>query len=179
MIEEWRDIKNYEGKYQASSSGRIKSLIFKNKVAQFERDKVLKQALRGSKGKYYFVELFKHNKGKKFQTARLVAGAFIPNPGNKPQVNHKNLNKLDNRVENLEWCTQSENILHSFANGRVPLFGEKAPWSKLTENQIRQMRLIWKAEEGIPQRKIAKMFNIDQALVSRIVNNKAWKHVKD
>ena len=62
--------------------------------------------------------LCKNGQSKTFQTHRLVALHFIPNPGNKPQVNHKNLNKHDNHVDNLEWMTQTENMKHAWANGR-------------------------------------------------------------
>ncbi len=99
--EEWRDIPGYEGRYQASNLGRIRSK---------ERG-LLSPFL--SRGGYLIATILRD--GKRYGTGahRLVATAFIPNPENKPQINHKNGDKLDNRPENLEWVTCSENQLHS------------------------------------------------------------------
>lgn len=105
VSEIWKDIKNYENKYQVSNSGRIKSL---------KKDIILKPSVH-YKG-YLEVKLYKNNSSKVFKIHRLVASAFIPNPENKPQVNHIDGNKQNNCVDNLEWNTQSENQLHAFRN---------------------------------------------------------------
>ena len=97
-MEEWRDIKGYEGKYQVSNLGRVRSLNF-NKTGKIKELSYAKR--RG----YLGVTLFKDKKPKTFAVHRLVAEMFIPNPNNYPQVNHKDENKLNNNVENLEWCT--------------------------------------------------------------------------
>ena len=104
MEEIWKDIKNYEVLYQVSNLGKIYSK--KNK-------KILKNNIRNT---YYIIQLTKDKKRKSFQVHRLVAEAFIPNPQNKPIVNHINYNRLDNRVNNLEWCSQKENVNHSICN---------------------------------------------------------------
>ena len=103
MKEIWKDIKNYEGIYQISNLGRVKS--FKNK-----KPKIIKH---GSWEGYPVVQLSNHNERHTFQIHRLVAEAFIPNPNNYPQVNHINENRTDYRIENLEWCTQKMNVNHS------------------------------------------------------------------
>lgn len=111
MEEEWRDIKGYEGLYQVSNEGRVKSL---------ERD-----AICGRGGVYHFPErllkptansvgylqvyLCKDGKPKWYRVHRLVAQVFLPNPDNLPEVNHKDENQHNNRLENLEWCTHKEN----------------------------------------------------------------------
>lgn len=104
----WRDIKNYEGLYQVSSLGRVRSV--KN------RCRLLGNYLDG-KG-YPIARLCKNGKAITINVHRLVAKAFIPNPLNKPAVNHINSTPTDNRASNLEWCTIAENNRHSLIAGR-------------------------------------------------------------
>lgn len=99
---------------------------------------------------YAKVELFNNNKRYYKQVHRLVATTFIPNPENKPQVNHKNGNKVDNRVENLEWCTQSENVKHTYdvlhrqpSRAGLGKFGKLHPNSKIVL-QIKDGEIIAK-----------------------------------
>lgn len=111
-VEIWKDIKNYEGLYQVSNLGRIKSLG--NKI-NHKNSIYLKK--RPNKYGYEYV-ILQNNKKKKSKTVhRLVAEAFISNLENKKQVNHIDGNKLNNNVDNLEWSTPSENIKHSFRTG--------------------------------------------------------------
>ena len=110
--EEWRSIEGYEQLYEISSMGRVKSLP-RNGTTKKER--ILK--LKLTKDKYYEVTLHKNNSPKCIRVHRLVAKAFIDNPLNKSQVNHKNFDRLDNRVENLEWNTPKENIIHAYYKG--------------------------------------------------------------
>ena len=99
MQELWKDIKGYEGKYQVSNFGRVKSLNYNNT----SQEKILVNSL-SNKG-YYRVSLSLNNKAKQYNIHRLVAEAFIPNPLNLPFVNHKDKNRTNNMVDNLEWCT--------------------------------------------------------------------------
>lgn len=103
----WKDIVNYEGLYQVSNFGRIKSLGGKH---CHQNEIILKLGYRNS---YNVAYLSKNNICKVFQVHRLVAEAFIPNPNNFPIVNHKDENPRNNYVENLEWCTIRHNVLHS------------------------------------------------------------------
>lgn len=99
--ETWKDIPGYENLYQISDQGRVKSL-------KFGKEKVLKPGL-GSDG-YCQVQLFKNGEMKNFRVHRLVSLVFIPNPDNKPFVDHINGIKNDNSVKNLRWCTHKENM---------------------------------------------------------------------
>lgn len=110
MEEIWKDIKGYEGLYQISTNGRVKSLL---KVTKFGNrlkvngEMILKPAL-GKRG-YYVVSLNHNGKSKTFTIHRLIAEAFIPNPLNKKFIDHINTIKTDNRIENLRWVTNKEN----------------------------------------------------------------------
>ena len=100
MNEEWRDIKGYEGLYQVSNLGRAKSLKYRGHEGCIG---ILTPRLDGKE--YETVALYKEGKVRNTKIHRLVAQAFIPNPNNYPQVNHKDENKINNNVSNLEWCT--------------------------------------------------------------------------
>ena len=105
-MEVFKDIVGFEGKYQISNLGNVKSLNYKNT----HQEKLLKPVPH-SKG-YLKIQLMKDGKRKSFFIHRLVAEAFLSNPDNKPEVNHINSNRQDNRLENLEWVSTSENALH-------------------------------------------------------------------
>ncbi len=118
-MEIWKDIKGYDGLYQVSNFGRVKSLArtnVKGKGNYYRKEKIKKQYKTkhsSNKTSYFHVSLSKNGIIKRYSVHRLVAIAFIPNKENKEYVNHKNENGLDNRVENLEWVSNSENQLYS------------------------------------------------------------------
>ena len=99
------------GLYQVSNLGRIKSLARKRKGTTNTKDIIMKSC---NKNGYNVVNLWKSNKKKTLKVHRLVAEAFIPNPHKKPYVNHLNAIRNDNNMNNLEWCTQKENILYAY-----------------------------------------------------------------
>jgi len=108
MLEIWRDIKNYEGIYEVSKLGRIKSI---SRNGTIKENRILKpNKVMG----YSQIVLYKNNKREYKKIHRLVAETFIPNLENKREVNHKDGNKTNNCVDNLEWVTTSENQLHSY-----------------------------------------------------------------
>ena len=122
MSEVWKDIEGYEGKYQVSNLGRVKSLSF----SHTNQEKVLKGT--PSNWGYLKVELYSNGKGKIFYIHRLVANAFIPNPETKSQVNHIDGNKTNNVASNLEWCSPGENQSHAIKHGLrepSPMTGRK------------------------------------------------------
>lgn len=115
----WKDIEGYEGLYKISSTGRIKSCerITRDKNGKERKTKEI--FLKGffCRGGYQNVDLCKKCKVKKYIVHRLVAKAFIPNHKNKPQVNHIDGIKTNNKIKNLEWSTSGENIRHAFKTG--------------------------------------------------------------
>ena len=113
-MEVWKDIEGYDGLYQVSSCGRVKNS---------RTGRVLK-AVKDIYG-YLIVNLYKNGKRINYKVHRLVAQTFIPNPENKPQVNHLDEDKENNHVENLEWCTAKENNNHGEHNLRVSKINSK------------------------------------------------------
>ena len=130
-------------------------------------------------GKYLGISLFNKPVSRRFYIHRLVAEAFIPNPEDKPCVNHKNRNKFDNRVENLEWVTYQENSIHlvnSESYVKPPTTkGEQHHCSKLTEADVKQIREEWlPGDSGVS---IAKEYGITPAAVYKILDGRSWKHI--
>lgn len=140
----WVPVKDFEGRYEVSNLGGVRSLDHEtnNKWGKYiQKGKVLRQY--PNKQGYLCVYLYRGSKKRKIMRVnRLVAINFIPNPDNKPWVNHINGVKDDNRVENLEWCTVAENVQHSFDHlGRVG--GATGRFGALTANHRRVIQMDW------------------------------------
>ena len=130
MSEQWKDIKGYEGIYQVSTLGRVKRLagVIETERGPRRLPERYKKAVMIAGYLYY--SLYINDIEERCAAHRLVASAFIPNPESKPHVNHLNGIKADNRVENLEWCTCSENMQHALKTGlweQYDRHGEKNP----------------------------------------------------
>jgi len=122
MKELWKDIVGYEGLYQVSNLGRVKRLLGERKNLLTGGSSIYKEhEIKRNKigNQYEYVILSKNKKTRKKYVHQLVAEAFIPNPENKPQINHINGIKTDNRLENLEWVTRSENMQHAYRNNLI------------------------------------------------------------
>lgn len=120
--------------------------------------------------------LYVNKKLKNRYAHRLVALTFIPNPDNKPQVNHRNGIRNDNRVENLYWGTQKENQNDSRIHGTL-IKGERAGNAKLNEKQVREIRLLKINNPSLTPTNIAKLFGVTSSPIQNILNNKTWKHL--
>jgi hypothetical protein len=154
----WKDVEGYEGIYKISTYGRIKS--YKTRL----KGKLLSGTVN-SDG-YNVIILFKDGeRGKRIP--RLVAKAFIQNPENKPQVNHKDLNKSNNHVDNLEWCTAKENTYHATRNGHTP--------HKLNEWKAARIRLIKEVTPEIRIAELARMFGVTWAAIYHVLKGTSYK----
>lgn len=173
-------IKGYEN-YEISSLGRVKSKDRvvsccggKRKFSYHRNEAVLTEHIVGG---YMQIQLMKNSKNKGFKIHRLVAEAFIPNPKNKPHVNHKDGNKLNNNITNLEWCDRFENMRHAYKNGLLRLkCGIYSHKAKLTEEQVKLIRSQWASGEK-SQKEIGRIYGVGQGCISKIVRREKWKHL--
>lgn len=172
MIEEWKDVAGYEGLYQVSNTGKVRSVdritvckdgrLLPNKgrelyftVSKFDEKRHLPR---------YSVQLWKNNKAKLFPVHRLVAIAFIPNPEGKPTVNHINGNPMNNNVDNLEWATYSENELHAHRMGLVKPNPNRFPSNStkvIAYNPISKDEIICNSAS-----ELARILNVNHTRVS-------------
>lgn len=133
MIEVWKDIKDYEGLYQVSNTGKVRKLRFINNIVN--KEKIFELSKKHNNHNYCIVVLYKNGKNKTRLLHRIVAETFIENPNNYREVNHKDGNKDNNFIDNLEWCTSSQNKIHAYKMGlkkpsSLGLFGGNNPKAK-------------------------------------------------
>lgn len=177
-MEIWKDIVGYENYYQISNYGNVisKERIVKSKNNSFAKKKeCIKKA--GITNGYKLVLLSKENIEKGFLVHRLVAIHFIPNIENKPEVNHKDGDKLNNHFSNLEWVTRSENEQHSYDNGlQISRKGSNHHFAKINEKDVLNMFQFQK--DGKTKKEIAiKYPMLSYTSICRILKKKTWTHV--
>lgn len=174
-MEIWKNITGYEGMYQVSNLGNVKSLKRK-KWNGFDYQEVVEKFLsQKTHNGYKYVNLCKPKSQKMISVHRLVAIEFIDNPEQKKYVNHKDNNPSNNNSNNLEWCTQAENIQYAVQQGRFNQ-GILSPRTKFTEKQVLEIRKRI-ANKEISQNKLAKELGVTQNCISEIVNRLTWKHI--
>ena len=155
MQEVWQPVCGYEGRYEVSNTGKVKGTKGPRKPVQTTRG-------------YVQVDLCKQGTCRKFLIHRLVAIHFIPNPSQCPQVNHKDGNKTNNILSNLEWCTATQNAIHAVR--LLERHGENMPNAKMTSEQVRSVRTDTRLH-----REIAADYGISRQVVSRIKSGKKWR----
>ena len=167
MIEIIKGIKGFEDRYTISNLGNVRSLmtgrVLKPNVTKFGYARV---NLRAQNGKY-----------KSFFIHRLVALNFLPNPDHYSEINHKDCNRLNNIVTNLEWCTRSYNIKYSYEHGNASRKGLKNPNAKLSLEDIEAIRALARTRRFYNY-EIAKLFGISKSNADYIINGTTWSDNK-
>lgn len=153
--ETWRPVSGFDGVYEVSSSGEVRNAVTGRVLRQWENHG------------YKYVSFNRGGKKTGHRVHRLVAVAFIPNPENKPTVNHLNGVKTDNNVSNLEWCTYQENERHS-----VDVLGKRSTRGFFTDEQIREIR-----NSGKRAAVLAREYGVSISIMQHILNRITYKHV--
>ena len=173
-IEQWKDVFEFEGLYQVSDLGRVKSLSRMTRFGSvnfLKKEIIRKQFVK--KSGYLCVDFCKNNIIKKNHVHRLVANCFIINKEGKSQVNHINGVKADNRANYLEWSTCSENILHSYHTG-LHKSGQNASFSKLSEIEILSIR---ENKNNLSYRDLSLLHKVSKSNIGQIMIKKTWAHI--
>lgn len=198
MEEKWKDIEGYEGLYQVSNLGRVKRILFVNNIITKPINKILNCSKIDNLG-YPQVTLCKNGHRKYLRIHRIVAKSFIPNPNNYPCVNHIDGNKRNNCISNLEWCNHSYNTIHALNTGLInaekrnkaskenikkaqkssPCLkgGENSPSSVLRENDVIEIRRIYKNKE-MSSRQLAEKYKVHISTIQRVLSRKTWNYLK-
>jgi len=180
LKEIWMDITGYKGLYQVSNHGGVRSLDryvqWKNTLS-FRRGKRIK--ILKDKDGYMFVVLTKDKRRKHFKVHRLVLTAFDRPPKHKEQCNHKDGNKQNNCIENLEWVTSKQNINHAIhiLGVRLGIVGERHGRAVLNNSGVKEIKILLK-EGKITQSEIANKYNISRSVIRDINIGKTWCNVK-
>lgn len=180
--EEWRDVVGYEDYYKVSNLGRVKSAFRYKKGRNNNTVPVLEKILKNEANHagYVRVSLCKNSKSKLFLVHRLVAEAFIPNPENKPQVNHKGEkpDTTDNAFWMIEWATNGENQKHAYENNLHPSKkGAGNSKAKFSEIQVLAIRRLHRINPNISRKGLASKLGVGISCISHIITKRTWGHI--
>lgn len=178
--EVWKDVAGYAGVYQVSNLGRVRSVYRTVKYSDGRKyvyeGKIIKPTKNKNRGNYLYVTL-SYNQKRVFKSLhRLVAETFIKNVGDKPEVNHIDGDKGNNKVSNLEWVTSKENSEHAVKNGLLPS-GQYSHHAVFSNDQVRNMRKEYKG--GLRLTDLAKRFRVNPSTMHSILNYRTYKNVED
>lgn len=165
LEEKWSEVMGYDGKYLISNNGLLKSFKYT------EKGRLLAKNI--NRLGYSVYTLSNNSKTKTHTIHRLVAIAFIPNPDNKDFVNHKDGNKLNNNVDNLEWCTHSENMIHAITTGlKTPISGICHYNSRFNKSEILDIR-----NSQLSESKLATRYGVNRATIGKIKRLERYKNI--
>lgn len=174
MKEIWKDVIGFNDSYQVSNLGNVKAkrkITWNGKCDCVRKEKPMRLNCKGVG--YYMVNLKRNGKIKHCLVHRLVADAFIPNPKNKPTVNHIDGNKLNNIVSNLEWATRSEQNIHASKLGLKKFQGIHHSQHKLNDSQVIMIR--HNAKNGnVPK---GLDYGVSDVTIKDVINRRSWKHI--
>lgn len=176
-METWKEIIGYEGLYECSTHGRIRT-VARGTICKNGRPKTLGQKIltpHFNTNGYLWVYLHKGGVRRFWLIHRLIALTFVENPDSKTFVNHRSGVKTANVPENLEWVTRKENVSHAFRSGLMSHAGEKNSQSKLTVESVAEIRKLFAL--GVKRRELAKQFGISYSRIREIVNGTGWIEV--
>jgi hypothetical protein len=174
----WKDIEGFENIYKINNIGIVKSLDKKLRIGNgfyIKKGRIIKPYMNNSG--YLRINLYDNKIKIAYYLHRLLAQTFIINTLSKKEVNHKDGNKLNNNLDNLEWVTSSENKKHAFRIGLKSTAGELSPKHKLTEWDVKIIRKMYKNTKYWTQRKIGELFGITDGHINNIVNYKNWRNI--
>lgn len=162
-----KDIVGYEGHYAVEG----------HKIFSLKSGEAIELKPQTLISGYQQIGLRKDGKRKFYYVHRLIAEAYLPNPENKPEINHINGIKSDNRPENLQWATKSENLKHAYENGlRIPVRGDNHSATKIKDSQV--IEIFSLREKGLKTVEIAKIMGCSQSYISQILNKKVKRYIK-
>lgn len=166
-MENWKKIIGFD-QYEVSDLGNVKSV---SNPLTTRKEKILRKGT--IKNGYNIVVLTKYKKQNTIYVHRLVADAFIKNKEDKKEVNHINGVKTDNRVENLEWMSTSENAIHAFRNN-LSAKGQDRTQAKLTDVQVLEIK-----KSGLRNIELSRKYNISKSIISGIQRGRLWRHISE
>lgn len=177
MVELWKNVIGFGNAYSVSNFGNVMRTSPRQsrhrKIDPWKNFSPRKIGVYINRGGYHQVRIWPSGAQRTVSVHRLVALAFIENPNNFSDVNHKDGNKTNNMVENLEWISRSGNVLHAISTGLQKInVGEKHGNSKLTNSAVFDIR-----SSNLTPKLLAAKYNVDITLIYLVKNRKIWKHI--